>query len=189
MPAVVTFDPLTLRIIEISAAGDNILNLDEIYSEWKVFVKTGDNAKHPQAFRFVGGDQTEASSFLGVTYFLLNGWRIRPAELSHKLTVEGNLRTDPFGSSAFVDTLGSFTVSVETEFSNLSEVEGLGTVTTDSVLSRKILQNRLETNPSTGVLTVYDDDDSVLLTGNISEDVAEVQAYRGQGSERRNRLT
>lgn len=55
---------------------------------------------------------------------------------------------------------------------------------------RKLLTNRMETNPSTGVLTVYDDDDTtVLYTGNIYEDVAAGQLYRGQGMERRNKLT
>lgn len=55
---------------------------------------------------------------------------------------------------------------------------------------RKFMTNRMETNPSTGVLTLYDDDDTtVLYSGNIYEDVLAVQLYRGQGLERRNRLT
>ncbi len=54
----------------------------------------------------------------------------------------------------------------------------------------KIMRNRMETNPITGVMTVYDDDDvTVLLTGNIYEDVLAGQIYRGRGMERRNRLT
>lgn len=54
----------------------------------------------------------------------------------------------------------------------------------------KIMRNRMETNPTTGVMTVYDDDNTtVLLTGNIYEDVLMAQLYRGQGMERRNRLT
>lgn len=58
----------------------------------------------------------------------------------------------------------------------------------DITTIRKILQNRLETNPSTGIITIYDDDDSVLLTANLYEDVAASQEYRGQGADRRNRL-
>ncbi len=53
----------------------------------------------------------------------------------------------------------------------------------------KIMRNRMETNPTTGIMTVYDDDDvTVLLTGNIYEDVLASQIYRGRGMERRNRL-
>lgn len=55
---------------------------------------------------------------------------------------------------------------------------------------RKFLTNRMETNPSTGVLTLYDDDDvTVLYSGNIYEDVLATQLYRSQGLERRNKLT
>jgi hypothetical protein len=121
MADVVTFDPVNLRIVEISTGGDNELDLVEVYSEWKVWVKDGDNAKHPPAFRFVGGDPISGVQSLGTTYFLINGWRIRPAELNHKLTVVGNLFTDPAGFSAYVPTLGSFQVNTETRVSNLTD--------------------------------------------------------------------
>jgi hypothetical protein len=119
MPAIVTFDPANLRIVEIGVGGDNVLDVVEIYSEWKDWVKIGDNAKYAQAFRFVGGDPISATQDLGITYFLLNGWRFRPAELSHKVTLVGNIFTDPDGFSIFVDTLGAFTVNAETRVSNL----------------------------------------------------------------------
>lgn len=55
---------------------------------------------------------------------------------------------------------------------------------------RKLLQNRMETDPATGLLTIYDDDDTtIFLQGNIYEDVLAAQAYRGRGLERRERLT
>jgi hypothetical protein len=58
-----------------------------------------------------------------------------------------------------------------------------------ATLSRKLLQNRTETDPDTGIMTVYDDDDStVLFQGDLFEDVAAAQRYRGQGADRRNRL-
>lgn len=119
MPDIVTFDPLNLRIVEIDAGGDNVLDVAEIYSEWKEWLKLSDNAKFSQAFRFVGGDPISDTQDLGVTYFLLNGWRIRPAESSHKLTLVGNIFTDPSGFSIFVATLGTFTVNTETRVSNL----------------------------------------------------------------------
>jgi hypothetical protein len=57
-------------------------------------------------------------------------------------------------------------------------------------LALKVLRNKMITNPSTGVCTIYDDDGTtVLLTGNIFEDVAGAQPYRGQGADRRDRLT
>ena len=60
-------------------------------------------------------------------------------------------------------------------------------VTTETL--RKLMQNRMETNPTTGVMTVYDDDDvTPILTANIYEDILAAQIYRGRGIDRRNRL-
>lgn len=53
----------------------------------------------------------------------------------------------------------------------------------------KLLRNKQITNPSTGRMTVFDDDGStVLLEGNLFEDSAGTVPYRGQGAERRERL-
>ena len=55
---------------------------------------------------------------------------------------------------------------------------------------RQILINRRETNPSTGVQTIYEDDGTTaMLTGNLFEDVAGSQAYQGSGIDRANALT
>lgn len=119
MANIVSFDPINLRIIEINIGTDNTLDASEIYSEWKFWLQQGTNAKYPQAFRFEGGSPISAQRSLGITYFLMNGWRIRPAELNHKLVLDGNLFVDGGGVSAVVPTLGNFTVNVETQVSTL----------------------------------------------------------------------
>jgi hypothetical protein len=119
MPDVVTFDGPNRIITEIDAGGDNVLDVIEIYSEWKDWVRTSDNAKFEQAFSVVGGDPISATQNLGSTFFLENGWRIRPAERNHKLTLVGNLFTREEGESPTVAVLGAFTVSVELRVSNL----------------------------------------------------------------------
>lgn len=120
MADVVTFDFAALRIVEISTGGDNELSVQEIYSEWKQAL-LDDPARlgFPQAFSVVGGDPITGTLSLGSTFFLENGWRIRPAELSHKLTIVGNLFTREPGQSIFVTTLGAFTVNAESRVSNL----------------------------------------------------------------------
>ena len=56
-------------------------------------------------------------------------------------------------------------------------------------LIEKIQRNKLETDPTAGTLTIYDDDGvTPLVTSTIYEDVAGTQTYRGQGVDRRNRL-
>jgi len=52
-----------------------------------------------------------------------------------------------------------------------------------------ILKNKMTTDPSTGVMTIYDSDGvTPLLTAQLYENVAGTQAYRGQGAERREGL-
>jgi len=52
----------------------------------------------------------------------------------------------------------------------------------------KLLRNKQVTDPNTGIMTVYDDDGTVLFSANIYEDVNAAQGYRGQGVERREKL-
>lgn len=125
MADVVTFDPINLRIIEInSGLTTNVLDLVEIYSEWKDWI-LGDpqRAGYPSAFRVVGGDPISDVQNLGSTFFLNTGagWRIRPAEYDHQLAIVGNLFTDPAGEITITSTIGAFTVLVEQRVSNLTD--------------------------------------------------------------------
>jgi hypothetical protein len=55
---------------------------------------------------------------------------------------------------------------------------------------QKILRNKTVTDPSNGTMTVYDDDGvTPLFTCEVFEDVDGIQDYRGQGADRRDRLT
>lgn len=70
-----------------------------------------------------------------------------------------------------------------------NHADGLN-ATAKLLLIAKILRNKQITDPATGILTIYDDDGTtVLLQGNLWENTAATQAYRGQGAERRERLT
>ncbi len=120
MVDIVTFDGPNRIITEIDTGGDNELDAVEIYSEWKDWIRSNPaNAGIARAFSVVGGDPISDTQNLGSTFFLENGWRIRPAESDHKVTVVGNLFTRESGQSVFVPTLGSFTVNTETRVSSL----------------------------------------------------------------------
>lgn len=71
--------------------------------------------------RVVGGDPLDEVRTLGTTYFLTNGWRVRPDEANHRLVVTGNLYVDGGGVNPFVPTVGSFNVVVELQTSNIME--------------------------------------------------------------------
>ena len=113
----VTFDGTNKLII--CTAGTTSLDVQEdIYSAWKDWVQTDDNAKYLQALAVIGGDPITETISLGSTYFLENGWKIRPQESSHVLTVSGNLYARD-GSSPFVVTLGNYNVMISMARSNL----------------------------------------------------------------------
>lgn len=107
--AVITFDPQSQRIILSGTS----YSAAEIYSRWVDWVATADNTKYLPAFRNVGGDDLGDSLLIPPYFFLLNGWRIRPAEANQVLTITGNLFVDE-GGDPIVPTLGSYNVLVKT---------------------------------------------------------------------------
>jgi len=114
-------------------------------------------------------------------------WSVRLAGSNNNLfDVENNILVQNQVQVIAQNSAGG--IVVETGVSGLTVGESLQLAEIENV--RKLLRNRMETNPTTGVLTVYDDDDiAILYSGNIYEDVLASQLYRGQGLERRNRLT
>ena len=95
-------------------------------------------------------------------------------------------------TTAHTDTSGALAIHVTAASADpadvLAQVSDVGFDDLLTVL--KILSNKTITNPSTGVMTVYDNDDSTpLLTANIYQDAAGTTAYAGNGAERRDRLT
>lgn len=103
----ITIDPTNKRLILDSAS----VTAQAIYVAWVDWVATSDNAKYPPAFRSAGGDDLGAGLFIPAYYFLLNGWRVRPMEANHNLTLTGNLFVDG-GGVPVVPTLGVYQVNV-----------------------------------------------------------------------------
>ncbi|MEY4529786.1 MAG: Synechococcus virus Syn5 [Deinococcota bacterium] len=96
----------------------NSLNALEIYSEWKRWALT--NPQWLPAMSALGGDPLPGGLAVGTYVFLENGWKIRPREAHHTLTIVGNLFTRD-GSSAFVPSLGAFTVTTQILASSLAQ--------------------------------------------------------------------
>lgn len=120
MADVVTFDPVRRRIIEIDTGGDNVIDVVEIYSEWKDWLLAdASRLGHPQAFSVVGGDPISDIQNLGSTFFLENRWRFQPSERNHRVELVGNLYTREPGEDISVDTLGLYRVTVVQRVSNL----------------------------------------------------------------------
>ena len=101
----ISLDGATKRIILDSAS----VTAAEIWSRWVDWHRA--NTEWPLAFSLVGGIALGGGLFIPPYFFLLNGWRVRPMESSHNLTITGNLFVDG-GGGPVVATLGTYQVNV-----------------------------------------------------------------------------
>ncbi len=101
----ITLDGATRRIILDSAS----VSAAQIWSAWVDWHEA--NQQWPLAFQLVGGNALGGGLFIPPYFFLMNGWRVRPMEASHNLTITGNLFVDG-GGVPVVPTLGTFQVNV-----------------------------------------------------------------------------
>lgn len=101
----IAFDPTNRRIV-LDSTG---VSASELWSRWSDWVALADNSKYLPAFRQAGGDDLGGGLLIPAYMFLLNGWRVRPMEANHSLTIVGNLFVDG-GGVPLVDTLGTFNV-------------------------------------------------------------------------------
>lgn len=112
MPAA-TFDGPNLTIL-LPPPVAGLLTMDvqqDIYSDWKVWVKDTGHLYEP-AFDITGGDPATETDNVAGYYFLRNdlGWRIMPTEEDQEITYVGNLYPRAADQAMFMDTVGPFTV-------------------------------------------------------------------------------
>ena len=101
----ITLNGAAKRIILDSAS----VSAAQIWSAWVDWHEA--NQQWPLAFQLVGGNALGGGLFIPPYFFLLNGWRVRPMEASHNLTITGNLFVDG-GGVPVVGTLGTYQVNV-----------------------------------------------------------------------------
>ena len=86
----VTFDGVN-KLILINSGEVQIDVQQDLYSDWKEWVRTETNLKYLPPFNTVGGEPTVAGQRLDVTYFLINGWKIKPYQGVYDLNLVGNI--------------------------------------------------------------------------------------------------
>lgn len=117
----VTFNGST-KIISVNS-GITSLDAKDLYSWWKEWVLE-DNAHFPLAMTAIGGDPIGSGLYTGTTFFIMNGWLIRPYAGNHTLTINGNLFGND-GAEIITPVLGSYTVGVQ--FRNSAQAQGIST--------------------------------------------------------------
>lgn len=190
MAAKVSFEPATktIQVTEVPSGTPPTVTLNvkvDLYSDAKEDWRADSTL---QKMRFpilpLGGNPVPIG-VLGDSYILTDGWHIAPYEADHEFIIEGNLFPE-IGYELVADTVGAYRVTVTRQVSTLVEVRTSDAGDADLALIRRILDNRLHTDPATGIMTLYGDDGvTPLRQWNIWEDIAAAQAYRSQGTERR----
>lgn len=164
----------------------------DIYSTWKTLLLTGPaalNVGAPIAFNeSVGGNPIGGGKEISPYFFVRNdlGWRIRPATGSGELQITGNIFAFDLTLPLFTSN-GAGTVLIKQVVSpqSITDVSAVA----DLAQLIQFARNKLHTNPITGKIQLHSDDSlSVILEGDLFEDIAGLIPYRGQGAERRERM-
>ena len=166
----ITFDPANRRIILDSAS----VTAEEIFSRWEDWMLLSDNAKYLPAFRHAGGDDLGGGLFIPNYMFLTNGWRVRPMESSHNLTINGNLFVDG-GGVPVVPTLGTYQVNVN--YTVPVQAQGISTSGGSGPTAAEIAAELLAALNSTTIPV-----DAKKMNGaNVIGDGSELDPWRGVG--------
>jgi len=118
----------TAKLIILST-GTVSIDLADLWTAWKDWVRLG-NAGCARALDYVGGEPIDEATgkMVPLYLFLLNGWKIRPYEGDHTLSVVGGTLIGSGGGDPFVSTLGDYTVRIRYE----QPVQAIGYSTTGS---------------------------------------------------------
>lgn len=104
------------RIIYINS-GVEIIDSSQMYTDYKDWIF--DNPQWILAMRTIGGESIGAGQIISPYIQLINGWRIKPFEGDHVLTVLGNIITEA-EDSPFLETDGAFNVSIRSQVTSNS---------------------------------------------------------------------
>jgi len=105
------------KIINLTT-GTTSVSVRDLWSRYSEWVPIDDNSKYELAFRFVGGDTLPGDRELGLTYFMINGWKIQPYSGNHTLNIDGNLYSDD-GASPYTNAIGGYNVMIISSVSSL----------------------------------------------------------------------
>lgn len=106
------------KVITLSS-GVTSVPVSTLYSRWKDWVKTADNAKYLPAFSEIGGEPLGGGLSSAVNTFIRNdlGWRIRPPEENIDINLIGNIYPSDPAAAWRVPPVGSFMTSISTNAS------------------------------------------------------------------------
>lgn len=193
--AAATFNGTDLEVLLAApVAGKTLVDLlDDIYSEWKEFMLADpQNQGFPPLFLsgtgILGGQNATPTQVITASAFINNtaGWRIVATDADQDVEVTGNLYVTDTTLPIFKTIPGrtvSYFIDRSVNARDLSDA--------NNVIMRKLMTNRIHTDPVTGIMTVWDDNDiDVFLMANLWKNTAGTIAYDGivGGAERKDKM-
>ena len=163
------------KVISVSL-GTVQFSASEVYSRWKDWLADDpERLKYLPAFsNSVGGESLGSGTLVGAYYFLQNGWKIKPQEADHQLSVSGNLFPIPDTAGLFEDTIGDFQVIVGMRASSLTQTVvtssggGSGNAPTAQQVATAVWSEDLTNKTSGAGKTVKDIDKTTKATLGVS---------------------
>jgi len=179
MATTFTFDGAE-RLITMSGTPYE-LDVVDMYSRWKEWVKDTDEGKNAIAFLSVGGQDIDpvAGTKIPPYIFIDKGWTVRPQEVDHTLNVINGILLREGGGDPFEDTVGAFTVRVNYQQPVQAISVGLGPIYDDIsnaeamrlLLDALVLGKVIPPGALPGTLTIRDKDDTKdRFTGTVAAD-------------------
>jgi len=101
------------KVITLTA-GTTSVSVRDLWSRWVDWFLTGDNSKYLPAFVNVGGDDIDLAegTKIPIYAFLMNGWKLKPQESNHTLTVKDGILLVNGGGDPFTNTTGAYVVRI-----------------------------------------------------------------------------
>ena len=141
----VTFNGIT-KIIQIDN-GVTTISVRALWSAWVKWFLTGDNSKFLPAFQTVGGNDIDISqgTKIPIYSFLQNGWKIKPQEANHTLTINDGILLVNGGGDPFINTVGAYTVRVNYQ-QPVQAISFSSTGGSGSTLTKEDIRIEMDTN-------------------------------------------
>ncbi len=119
-----SFDGST-KVVTITT--DTELDVKDLWSRWVDWFLTSDNSKYAVAMSQVGGNDIDvvAGTSIPVYVYLENGWKVKPKEANHTLTVTNGILLTSDSSTPYTTTTGSYNVVIRDQ----QPVQAIGVAT------------------------------------------------------------
>lgn len=140
----VTFNGIT-KIIQIDN-GVTTISVRALWSAWVNWFLTDDNSKFLPAFQTVGGNDIDISqgTKIPIYSFLQNGWKIKPQESNHTLTINDGILLVNGGGDPFLNTNGAYTVRIN--YQQPVQAISFSSGGSGSTLTKEEVREEMDTN-------------------------------------------